>query len=53
MGGTLSTMFTAIHQDLVKNLVLLATGIDYSTREVQELQGDRGIYADDNRPFNS
>ena len=25
MGGTLSTMFTAIHQDLVKNLVLLAT----------------------------
>jgi polyhydroxyalkanoate synthase len=33
MGGTLSTMFTAIHQDLVKNLVLLATGIDFSTRE--------------------
>ena len=33
MGGTLSTMFTAIHQDLVKNLVLLTTGIDYSTRE--------------------
>ncbi len=33
MGGTLSTMFTAIHQDLVKNLILLATGIDFSTRE--------------------
>jgi len=33
MGGTLSTMFTSIHQDLVKNLTLLATGIDYSTRE--------------------
>ena len=33
MGGTLSTMFTAIHQDLVKNLILLASGIDYSTRE--------------------
>jgi polyhydroxyalkanoate synthase subunit PhaC len=33
MGGTLSTMFNAIHQDLVKNLVLLATGIDFSTRE--------------------
>jgi polyhydroxyalkanoate synthase subunit PhaC len=33
MGGTLSTMFTAIHQDLVKSLVLLATGIDFSTRE--------------------
>jgi polyhydroxyalkanoate synthase len=33
MGGILATMFTAIHQDLVKNLVLLATGIDFSTRE--------------------
>src|ERR1700740_63936 len=33
MGGTLSTMFTAIHQDLVQNIILLATGIDYSTRE--------------------
>ena len=33
MGGTLSTMFTAVHQDLVKNLVLLASGIDFSTRE--------------------
>jgi polyhydroxyalkanoate synthase subunit PhaC len=33
MGGTLSTMFTALHQDLVKNLILLATGIDFSTRE--------------------
>jgi polyhydroxyalkanoate synthase len=33
MGGILSTMFTAIHQDLVKNLVVLATGIDFSTRE--------------------
>jgi polyhydroxyalkanoate synthase subunit PhaC len=33
MGGTLSTMFTAIHQDLVKNLVLLTTGIDYSSRD--------------------
>jgi polyhydroxyalkanoate synthase subunit PhaC len=33
MGGTLSTMFTAIHQDLVKNLILLATGIDFSANE--------------------
>lgn len=33
MGGTLSTMFTALHQDVVKNLILLATGIDFSTRE--------------------
>lgn len=33
MGGTLSTMFTALHQDIVKNLILLASGIDFSTRE--------------------
>jgi len=33
MGGTLSTMYTALHQDLVQNLILLATGIDYGTRE--------------------
>jgi polyhydroxyalkanoate synthase subunit PhaC len=33
MGGTMSTMFTALHQDLVKNLFLLAAGIDFSTRE--------------------
>ncbi|MBK1877535.1 class III poly(R)-hydroxyalkanoic acid synthase subunit PhaC [Pelagicoccus mobilis] len=33
MGGTLSTMFTALHQDVVKNLILLATGIDFATRE--------------------
>jgi len=33
MGGILATMFTAIHQDLVKNLIILATGIDFSTRE--------------------
>ena len=33
MGGTLSTMFTSIHQNVVKNLILLAAGIDFSTRE--------------------
>jgi polyhydroxyalkanoate synthase len=33
MGGTLSAMFTAIHQERVKNLILLAAGIDFSTRE--------------------
>lgn len=35
MGGTLSTMFTALHQESVRNLVLLATPIDFS--------GDEGI----------
>jgi polyhydroxyalkanoate synthase subunit PhaC len=33
MGGILATMFTAIHQDLVKNLIVLATGIDFASRE--------------------
>jgi polyhydroxyalkanoate synthase subunit PhaC len=33
MGGTLSTMYTALHQEKVRNLVLLATGIDFATRE--------------------
>src|SRR6266542_3527630 len=33
MGGTMSSMFTALHQERVKNLILLAAGIDFSTRE--------------------
>ena len=33
MGGTLSAMFAALHPDKVKNLMLLAAGIDFSTRE--------------------
>lgn len=31
MGGTMSTAFTALHPALIKNLVLLAAGIDFST----------------------
>jgi polyhydroxyalkanoate synthase len=33
MGGTLSTMFTSLHQDVVKNLILLASGIDFSSKD--------------------
>jgi polyhydroxyalkanoate synthase len=33
MGGSMSAMFTALHQDVVKNLILLAAGIDFSTRQ--------------------
>lgn len=33
MGGALSTMFTALHQDVVKNLILLASGIDYTDKQ--------------------
>jgi polyhydroxyalkanoate synthase len=32
MGGTLSAMFTALYPQWVKNLILLAAGIDFSTR---------------------
>jgi polyhydroxyalkanoate synthase len=29
MGGTMSAMFTALHQRLVKNLILMAAGVDF------------------------
>ena len=33
MGGTMCSIFTSLHQQLVKNLILMAAGIDFSTRE--------------------
>jgi len=33
MGGTMSTMYTALHPDTVRNLMLLAAGIDFATRD--------------------
>jgi polyhydroxyalkanoate synthase len=33
MGGTMSAIFTSLHQEKVRNLMLLAAGIDFSTRE--------------------
>jgi len=33
MGGTMSAMFSALHPDRVKNLILLAAPIDFATRE--------------------
>ncbi len=33
MGGTMSTMFTALNPEYVKNLILMAAGIDFATRE--------------------
>jgi polyhydroxyalkanoate synthase len=33
MGGTMSSMFTALHQERVRNLILLAAGIDFATRD--------------------
>src|SRR5689334_15614709 len=33
MGGTMSSMFTALHQERVKNLILMAAGIDFATTD--------------------
>lgn len=33
MGGTLTAMYTALHQELVQNLILMAAPIDFSKRE--------------------
>ena len=33
MGGTMSAIFTALFPEYVKNLIMLAAGIDFSTRE--------------------
>ncbi len=33
MGGTMSAMFTSLHPQFVQNLILMAAGIDFSTRE--------------------
>jgi len=33
MGGTMSSIFTALHPERVANLILLAAGIDFATRE--------------------
>jgi polyhydroxyalkanoate synthase len=33
MGGTMSTMFTALYPKRVQNLILLAAGIDFATRD--------------------
>ncbi len=33
MGGAMSAMFTALHQDRVRNLMLMAAPIDYATKD--------------------
>jgi polyhydroxyalkanoate synthase len=33
MGGTMSAMYTALHQKFVRNLILLAAGIDFGSRD--------------------
>lgn len=33
MGGTMSAIFSSLHPDCVRNLILMAAGIDFSTRD--------------------
>ncbi|RIK62170.1 MAG: class III poly(R)-hydroxyalkanoic acid synthase subunit PhaC [Planctomycetota bacterium] len=33
MGGTMSAMYTALHQELIKNFILMAAPVDWSDRE--------------------
>ena len=45
MGGTMSAMFTSLHQKFVRNLMLLAAGIDFSTRDgLLNLWSDPNIF---------
>jgi polyhydroxyalkanoate synthase len=45
MGGTMSAMFTSIHQDLVKNLILLAAGIDFASRDgLLQMWSDASVF---------
>lgn len=45
MGGTMSAMFTALHQELVRNLILLAAGIDFGSRDgLLQLWTDTGVF---------
>ena len=45
MGGTMSAMFTALHQKLVKNLILMAAGIDFGSRDsLLQLWTDQSVF---------
>jgi polyhydroxyalkanoate synthase len=45
MGGTMSAMFTALHQEMVRNLILLAAGIDFGSRDgLLQLWNDPNVF---------
>lgn len=45
MGGTMSAMFTSLHQSLVRNLILLAAGIDFASRDgLLQLWTDASVF---------
>jgi poly[(R)-3-hydroxyalkanoate] polymerase subunit PhaC len=46
MGGTMSAMFTALHQEFVRNLMLLAAGIDFSSDDGLLLKWTKPEYFD-------
>lgn len=46
MGGTMSAIYTSIHQELVKNLILMAAPIDWSTDESLLMTWTRPEYFD-------
>ena len=46
MGGTMSAMFTALHQEFVRNLILLAAGIDFSDDDGLLLKWTKPQYFD-------
>jgi poly[(R)-3-hydroxyalkanoate] polymerase subunit PhaC len=45
MGGTMSAMFTALHQKMVRNLILLAAGIDFGSPDgLLQLWNDASVF---------
>ena len=45
MGGTMSAMYTALHPQRVRNLILLAAGIDFSSRDgLLQLWSDQSVF---------
>ncbi|MGH7900878.1 MAG: class III poly(R)-hydroxyalkanoic acid synthase subunit PhaC [Thermodesulfobacteriota bacterium] len=44
MGGTMSAMYTSLHQSEVKNLILMTAGIDFKAGGTLKLWGDKGNF---------
>lgn len=45
MGGTMSAMFTALHPEIIRNLILMAAGIDFGTRDgLLQLWTGEGVF---------
>jgi len=44
MGGTMSAMYTVLHPQYVKNLILMAAGIDFKVEGTLNLWGDKSYF---------